>query len=76
MEKEKREEKEEERNLERKIREMKIRKSIERREQPGTNEQPAGKKRKLNKHEYKRVLQEKKEAKKRDREEENNMRGV
>ena len=41
-----------------------------RREDPGERQQPAGKKRKLNKYEYKRVLEEKKEAKKRERKEE------
>ena len=70
-------EKIEERNLERKIADLKTKmrgekkkKSAERRDEPGNAEQPAGKRRKLNKHEYKRVLQEKKEAKKRERMEE------
>ena len=67
MEKERREEKEAEKNLEKKIRELKVKQSMERRQEPTTTEQPAGKKRKLNKVEYKRVLQEKKEAKKRER---------
>ena len=44
---------------------MKIKRDKERRDQPGTGEHPAGKRRKVKKHEYKRVLQEKKEAKKR-----------
>ena len=64
-----REEKEQEQQLEKKIREMKIKRSKERREDPGVTQQPAGKKRKLNKFEYKRVLEDRKEAKRRERKE-------
>ena len=74
MEKQKKAEKEEERLLERRIRELKVKQnlekkkdSFERRQDFLQTEQPAGKKRKLNKYEYKRVLEQKKEAKKRER---------
>ena len=72
MEKEKREEKEAEKQLEQKIKEMRTKRNLEkkkesmqRREETNQLQQPAGKKRRLNRHEYKRVLEEKKEAKKR-----------
>ena len=52
--------------MERKIRELKIKTSHNRREISSTLDQPAQKKRKLSKEEYKRVLHEKKIAKKRE----------
>ena len=68
LEKRKREDKEAEKDLERKIRNLKVKNSQNRREQLTSREQPAEKRRRLNKKEYMRVLQEKKEAKKRENE--------
>ena len=74
MEKQKKAEKEEEKLLENRIKEMRLkqnqekkRDSRERRQEFSQLEQPAGKKRKLNKFEYRRVLEKKKEARKRER---------
>ena len=65
MEQRRKEEKEREKEMERKIRELKIKSGQNRREEPGTLDQPAQKRRKLTKEEYKRLLQEKKDSKKR-----------
>ena len=62
------EEKERELELEKKNRDFKIQHSRTKRDEPGV-QQPAGKKRRLNKHEYRRVPEEKKEARKRERRE-------
>ena len=64
LEREKREEKEQEEALRKKIRELKIKIAAKRRENPGNREQPANKKRKLETG-HKRVLQEDKRQEKR-----------
>ena len=63
MEQKKKEELEEEKQLEYKIRELRTIRSRERRDPLRQEDQPAGKKRRLNKLEYKRVLQGRKRAK-------------
>ena len=64
IEREKREEKEQEEELRKKIRDLKVKIGEKRREQPKEQEQPAAKKRKLRAG-YKRVIQESKKAEKR-----------
>ena len=59
------EEKMEEKKLESKIRNLKIKKSIERRETTSRKEQPAEMKRKINEEEHIRVLQEDRKKEKR-----------
>ena len=77
LEKGKREEKEAEKELEQKIRAIRVKKNQEKKEESKQRReeihqlgQPAEKRRKLNKFEYKRVLEQKKEAWKRERQEE------
>ena len=69
LQKQKMEEKKEEMELLGKIRKVKLRNSIGRREQPGRKEQPPQKRRKLGEDEFKRVLQTSDKADKREAEE-------
>ena len=63
------EEKKQEAELLDKIRTIKVRRSFARRNQPSRKEQPAEKRRRIDKEEYKRVVQKSEEAKKREVEE-------